>query len=141
MRQSLTQPHDARKGVDDGEATIDRLGDQQAAIVGAEIDGAIGVTAGKPPLRRFFRDRPVRERRSRRAGDDIRHEQRPFLTCTAVNRRLTCRALNRRMIGRASWARIGYAALTVGRLLSISPASGIAPSSNGKTTDSDSVYR
>ena len=43
LRQAFAKPDDARESVDDGEAAVDRPGDQQAAIIGAEIDRAIGV--------------------------------------------------------------------------------------------------
>ncbi len=39
--QALAEAHDAGKGIDDGEAGRARRGDQQAAIVGAEIERAI----------------------------------------------------------------------------------------------------
>ena len=42
-RHALAHAHHPRKGVDHGEAVIARAGDEQAAIVGAEIDRAIGV--------------------------------------------------------------------------------------------------
>ena len=38
---ALAEPDDAREGVDDAEAVVARRGDQQAAIVGAEIEGGI----------------------------------------------------------------------------------------------------
>ena len=48
LRQAFAQPDDAREGVDDGEAAVGRAGDQQAAIVGAEVDRAIGVAMRAP---------------------------------------------------------------------------------------------
>ena len=41
--EALAQPHDAREGVHDAEAVRRGLGDQQAAVVGAEIERRVGV--------------------------------------------------------------------------------------------------
>ena len=53
-RKALAEPHDAREGVDDAElARPRRLGDQQAAIVGAEVERGIerGIVAVGGPVR------------------------------------------------------------------------------------------
>ena len=42
-RQALAEADDPREGVDDDESVLGRPRDQQAAIVGAEIERAIGV--------------------------------------------------------------------------------------------------
>ena len=51
VAEPLAETDDAREGVDDPEAVRGRLGDQQAAIVGAEVEGRIGAaparTAGR----------------------------------------------------------------------------------------------
>src|SRR3546814_8399556 len=54
----LAQAHDPREGVDDPEAVVRRAGDQQAAVVGAEVAGSIEATvrparraAGLPAVR------------------------------------------------------------------------------------------
>src|SRR3546814_3640104 len=54
----LAQAHDPREGVDDPEAVVRRAGDQQAAVVGAEVEGSIEATvrparraAGLPAVR------------------------------------------------------------------------------------------
>ena len=54
--QPLTQPHDAREGVHHREAVTLRAGDQQAAIVGAEIEGG-EVTRRHVPARAYLRSR------------------------------------------------------------------------------------
>ena len=59
LRQPLAQPDDARESVDDGEAAVARAGDQQPAIVGAEVDRAIGVAVMLPPRRRSWFRRPA----------------------------------------------------------------------------------
>ena len=68
-------------------------GDQQPAIVGAEIDRAIGVAVTLAPPRRSWFRRPAllgrRLQRGRRTGDLLRHGARPFLSFTAANSRLT----------------------------------------------------
>ena len=92
-RQALAEPDDARESVDDGEPALVRARDQQPAIVGAEIDRAIGMTM-RLPLRRGALDpmaRPAREilLQGRRTGDTLRHDTRPFLSFTARNGRLT----------------------------------------------------
>ena len=83
----------ARKGVDDGEAALGRAGDQQAAIVGAEIDRAIGVAVRMPPLRAAWmpmaRSAAVLVQQSRRAGDSLRHVVRPFYPWPPAKGRLT----------------------------------------------------
>ena len=53
-RHSLAEADDAREGVDDGEALVGRARDQEAAIVGAEIDRAISVAGGPAPGRKAF---------------------------------------------------------------------------------------
>jgi hypothetical protein len=77
LRPPFAQADDAGESVDHGEAAADRPGDQQPAIVGAEIDRAIGVTVMIPPrLESRFR-RPARcgslMLQSRRTGDTLRH--------------------------------------------------------------------
>ena len=54
LRQALAQPDDARESIDDGEAAVVRAGDQQPAIVGAEVDRAIGVAMRVPPRARVL---------------------------------------------------------------------------------------
>src|SRR6185437_6935271 len=46
--QPLAEPHDAREGVDDAEATRRAAGDEQAAIVGAEVEGGIYIRRPGP---------------------------------------------------------------------------------------------
>ena len=74
------------KCVDDGEAAFVRTRNQQTAIVGAEVDRSIGVAMRLPPgeepgpLARPARDTLLQ---SRRTGDTLRHDTRPFLSFTA----------------------------------------------------------
>ena len=58
-RESLAQPDDARESIDDGEAAVVRPGDQQPAIVGAEVDRAIGVAMRAPASARSWSDGPL----------------------------------------------------------------------------------
>jgi hypothetical protein len=47
--EAFAEPDDAGKGVDDDEAVLRRARHEQAAIVGAEIERAIGVPGCLPP--------------------------------------------------------------------------------------------
>ena len=55
-RQPLAQTHDPRKSIDADETVSRRLGDQQAAIVGAKVDRGIG----SPFARAIRRKAPLR---------------------------------------------------------------------------------
>ena len=80
--EPLPQPDDPRKGIDHGEAALARTRDQQPAIVGPQIERAIGLT------RTTLTRRPCGNARSRasrsprgRSGDLMRHDQNtPVLT-------------------------------------------------------------
>ena len=52
LDEPLAEPDDAREGIDDPKAVLRRSGDEQAAIVRAEIEGGIGSfgTTGRPVL-------------------------------------------------------------------------------------------
>ena len=79
-RHALAEPDDAREGVDDGEAVLAGPGDQQPAIVGAEIDRAIAVARRRALARREAlegRFGRFRSRRLRSHGGLLRH--RPVL--------------------------------------------------------------
>jgi len=81
LRQALAQPYDARKSVDDGEAVISRASDQQAAIVGAEIDCAVGMAVVIPLPRGSWLRWPalLAVLRGRRTGGTLRHDYARFL--------------------------------------------------------------
>jgi len=63
--------------VDDGEAALVRAGDQQPAVVGAEIDGGVGVAMWFAPLLRPLIRRPALRAilllQHRRTGGSLRH--------------------------------------------------------------------
>ena len=146
-RQAFAEPDDARESVDDGEAVVGRAGDQQPAIVGAEIDRAIGVAVTLAPPRRSLVRRPALLGRGllrgRRTGDVLRHGARPFLSFTARKSRLTWACFNHNFMGLGkSRRRLRPLALTAsGSAFYLAASLQAAPSSNGKTTDSDSVNR
>src|SRR6185369_8797293 len=89
LPEALAEPDNARESIDDGKAAVVRARDQQAAVIGAEIDRAISATVMLPPGRRFRLRWPallaVAVQQSRRTGDALRHRTRPFLSCTAGN--------------------------------------------------------
>ena len=93
--KTLAKANDSGKSIDDRESAVDWSGNQQAAIVGAEVDCSVGMTRVMgPPLWQFSRGRRtwlriLPQRWSRRTGDTIRHEQRPFLSFTTWTRWLT----------------------------------------------------
>ena len=81
LRQTLAEANDPGEGVDNGEPALARTGDQQAAVVSSEIDRAIGMAVDFPPPRPRLR-RPALLSymlESRRTGDTLRHDTRPFL--------------------------------------------------------------
>ena len=53
--EPLAEPDDARESVDDGEPALARAGDQQAAIVGAKVERAIGAAHAIAALERRWR--------------------------------------------------------------------------------------
>ncbi len=71
---------DARKGVDHGEPALARSRDEQAAIVGAKIERAIGLARGATAFRSPGKGRSgACNGRRRRSGDLMRHvPSRPF---------------------------------------------------------------
>ena len=85
--EALAETDDAGEGVDDPEADMRRLGDQETAIVGAEVEGRIGraaAAAGPPerPIAAIWPDRPAggwpthsRARTRARARPSRRSEQ------------------------------------------------------------------
>ncbi len=87
LRKPVAEAHDPRESVDHREAPIGRAGDEQAAVVGAEVERSVSMTLlvrlDGPPIRGAWEGRLVPRVRRRRAGDILRHQQRPFLSCTA----------------------------------------------------------
>ena len=117
----LAEPDDAREGVDDAEAVVARRGDQQAAIVGAEIERGV-----ERPRRRCARParsaalaarrRPAAaaRRRRRAAGRRPAHRPAPPPAAAALPR---FRAASRRVAVRGAPARCGPARACRRRLL------------------------
>ena len=127
--EALAEPHDAREGIDDAEAEMRRLGDEQAAIVGAEVERRIGAgrgrggsargaaPAGSPPKgtwRAMPRPRPPLSRRalrpSRRSlpSNPAQHNPLPPADRRAAARRTRVASGSRSCQGRAA----GYPAAT-----------------------------
>src|SRR5205085_10565999 len=77
-RQAFAEAHDARKCVDHGETAFVRPGDQQTAIVRAQVDRAIGVALTLSPRRKPLVRRPallaIPLLQSRRTGGSLRHD-------------------------------------------------------------------
>jgi hypothetical protein len=73
--QAFPEPDDPREGVDDGEALVGRPGDEKAAIVGAEVEGAIAgaVRVAPHPGRNSCRRRRTLCRRKRSRRGLLRH--------------------------------------------------------------------
>src|SRR6478735_1742367 len=79
LGQALSQADDAGECVDDGERAVARSGDQKPAIIGTEVDRAIGVAMRSPPFWGADRCRgPGNWSGLRRSGDASRHLKRPF---------------------------------------------------------------
>jgi hypothetical protein len=87
LRKAVAEPNDPGESVDHREAPVGGARDEQAAIVGAEVERSVSMTLlvrlDCPPIRGAWEGRLVPHVRRRRAGDILRHQQRPFLSCTA----------------------------------------------------------
>ena len=80
-RLLIARPDEGGFVVLDAFSRIVRLGDQQAAIVGAKVERAIDVALMSPGERRSSACRAF-EPGARRTGDLLRHVTRPFLSFT-----------------------------------------------------------
>ena len=136
LAEPFAQLYDPRKGIEHGERPIVGTSDQQPAIIGAKVDRAIGMTCRTLEGVRI----PCAGGRGG-GGGELRHD---VATNLFLHRetysRLTCPRFTPYYPPLATGER-GATALT-GRIpLPYLRGAGIALSSNGKTTDSDSVNR
>ena len=74
--QTFAEPYDSREGIDDSEAVLGWASDEKSAIVGTEVDGAIGVAIATSPVKACWRCRrtPLAWERWR-SGDIMRHSR------------------------------------------------------------------
>ena len=81
-REALAKADNAGERVDDGEAAVARPRNQQAAIVGTEVDCAIGAAVRLPPMRETLVRRPALSfglvPQGRRTGGFLRHDYARF---------------------------------------------------------------
>ncbi|PAV93120.1 hypothetical protein WR25_05087 [Diploscapter pachys] len=83
--EAFAEAHDARKGVDDGEAIALRPGDQQPAIVGAEVERGKGLRIGPATALRSARRRTGRRGLPvRHSGGTIPHSRGDFLSVSVL---------------------------------------------------------
>ena len=145
-RQALAQPDDAREGVEHGEAAVARARDQQPAIVGAEVERAIDVALVAPCGAAVFRLPVPRTGGSAhwRLAAPSSHAH-SILDRAGDAARLTWAKFNLNEALDATGVTLGESgrlALTVrGRAFYLPARHSVARSSNGKTTNSDSVNR
>ena len=51
LADAFAEANDAREGIDDAEAAARRAGEQQAAVVGAEVEGAVNAVGARIAVR------------------------------------------------------------------------------------------